>query len=123
VKVLSLGAAVDLPHIYEQLEALLVRLGVPVRCEPFDARMFNDVNAHGGLCKVKGSSMVLIDARAPVPDRVAVLAGVLAGFDLEGIYIAPQVRKVIEAHGLQPEEPLAEVIPIRRARTRGEDDV
>lgn len=113
---------VDLPHVFEQLEALLGRLGVPVRCEPFDARVFNDLNAHGGLCKLKGATMVLIDARAPVADRVAVLAGVLAGFDLEGVYIAPQLRKLIEAHGLPPEEPLAEVIPIRRGRTReGED--
>jgi hypothetical protein len=109
----------DLPHVYEQLEALLVRLGVPVRCEPFDARVFNDLNAHGGLCRLKGSTIVLIDARAPLPDRVAVLAEVLAGFDLDGVYIAPQIRKLIEACGLQTEEPMADVIPIHRARPRG----
>jgi len=112
----------DLPHVYEQLEALLVRLGVPVRCEPFDPRVFHDLNAHGGMCTLKGSTMVLIDANAPLPDRVAVLAGVLAGFDLEGIFIAPQIRKVIEAQGLQPEGQLAEVIPIHRGRSRSDGE-
>ncbi len=107
----------DLPQLYDQLESLLKRLQIPVRCEPFDARLFGDLTVQGGLCRLRGASVVLIDARAPMADRVAVLAGVLATFDLEGVYVAPQVRGLIEWHGQQGRPPrLAQVIPIERAR-------
>ncbi|MBI5536658.1 MAG: hypothetical protein HY898_28320 [Deltaproteobacteria bacterium] len=108
----------DLPQVYEQLEALLFRLGIPVRCEPFDARLFGDLNVQGGLCKLRGSNVVVVDSRAPVADRVGVLAQILASFDLEGVYLPPQIRDLIAAHAAQMDAPLAEVIPFDRARTR-----
>jgi hypothetical protein len=108
----------DPPQVYEQLEALLQRLGIPVRCEPFDVRTFGDLNVQGGICRVRGAAVVLVDARAPVVERVAVLAGVLAAFDLDEVFMPPQIRKLIEAHAEEPQEPLAEVIPIGRGRAR-----
>ena len=107
----------DLPQLYEQLEMLLRRFGVPVRCEPFDPRLFGDLTVQGGMCRLHGANVVLIDARAPLPDRVAVLAGVLAEFDLEGVYIQPQVRRSIECRSQHVRTPqIAPVIPIERAR-------
>ena len=113
----------DLPQLYEQLETLLIRLGIPVRCEPFDSKLFGDLNVQGGLCRLRGSSMVVVDSRAPVADRVGVLAQVLASFDLEGVYMPPQVRELIAAHAAELDGPMAEVIQLFRARRQdGEPD-
>ncbi len=105
----------ELPRIYEHLEALLARLDVPVRTEPFDARLFGDLGVRGGICAVRGRRVVLVDARAPLADRVGVLAGVLASFDLSDMYVPPQVREIIEAHAI---DPLPGPIGIKKAHLR-----
>lgn len=88
----------DLPKLYEQMETLLARLGVQVRTEPFDPKVFNELSARGGYCTLRGDYVVLVDAHAPLVDRATILACVLADFDLDAVFMAPQVRQYIEAH-------------------------
>ena len=51
----------------------------------------------GGLCVVRGETLVLIDQRAPLLDRLRVLARALVELQSETVYMAPEARKLIEA--------------------------
>ena len=51
----------------------------------------------GGLCVVRGETLVLIDQRAPLPDRLRALARALVDLQSETVYIAPEARELIEA--------------------------
>lgn len=85
----------ELITVYGHLEALLRRLGVAVRCEVFDEKLFGDLTTKGGLCTLRGRTVVLVDARAPLVDRVWVLADALSVFDVETLFMAPRIRELI----------------------------
>jgi hypothetical protein len=87
--------AVSPERLLGELEALAFRLRVEVRVERLDRDLMAS-NA-GGLCRVRGKALVLIEESLPIADRIAVLAGSLAQFDLEGVYVPPFVRARIEA--------------------------
>ncbi len=77
-----------------ELEALAGRLGVAIRAEPFDK---GALGGRGGLCRVRGKPVIVMDASLPVPDRIAVLAAALATFDLDSVYVSPVLRGRIDA--------------------------
>jgi hypothetical protein len=81
-------------HVLAELEALAARMGIAVRAEPFGSGL---LQGRGGLCWVHGKPLVVMDASMGMPDRIAVLAGALARFDLGGLHVAPAVREIIEA--------------------------
>jgi hypothetical protein len=76
-------------RVLHELEALAARIGLSVRAEPFGGGL---LSGRGGLCWVRGRPIVVMDASLPVADRIAVLAGALARFDLEAVYVPPLVR-------------------------------
>ena len=82
------------PRLLLELEALAGRLGIAIRAEPFGKGV---LSGRGGLCRVRGSPVVMMDASLPVPDRIAVLAGALARFDLDSVYVSPLLRARIES--------------------------
>jgi hypothetical protein len=82
------------PRILLELEALAGRLGVAVRAEPFGKGV---LSGRGGLCRIRGKAIVVMDASLSLPDKIAVLAGALARFDLESVYVSPLVRARIDA--------------------------
>jgi hypothetical protein len=77
-----------------ELEALALRLGVAIRAEPFDKGV---LGGRGGLCRVRGKPVVVMDASLAVPEKIAVLAGALGRFDLDAVYLSPLVRARIDA--------------------------
>ncbi len=81
-------------RLLAELEALASRLGVEVRREPFGKGL---LEGRGGLCWVKGKPLVVMDEKLQVAERIGVLAGALAEFDLEGVHLVPAVREAIEA--------------------------
>lgn len=80
-------------RVLAELVALAARLGVAVRAEPFGRVL----EGHGGLCWLDGKALVVMDEKLGVPDRIAVLAGALATFDLESASMPPVVRERIKA--------------------------
>lgn len=70
------------------LEKLAADLGIQVLTEPGDFR--------GGLCRIGDERLILLAARATVPERIDQLAESVAGFDLDGIYLLPRVRAAVE---------------------------
>jgi len=80
--------------VLAELEALAARLGVAVRREPFGKGV---LEGRGGLCWVKGRPLVVMDEKLPVAERIGVLAGALAEFDLDSVHMMPAVRQTIES--------------------------
>ncbi len=81
-------------RLLSELETVAARLGIAVRVEPFgDQRL----GARGGLCRIRGCPLILIDASLPVADQISVLAGALSAFDVSSIYVPPLVRARIES--------------------------
>jgi hypothetical protein len=86
----------DPQHLLDELLKAAKRLGVEVRSEPFET----PAAMGGGLCIVRGEHLVLIDQRAPLPDRLRALARALVdlGSDRsEIIYLAPEARELLES--------------------------
>jgi hypothetical protein len=75
-------------EILSELEKLAMRLGVHVRFDAFDARS----SAKGGLCRLRGQPIIVLDAGLPVLDKIGVISEALARFDLEAIYLPAILR-------------------------------
>lgn len=56
----------------------------------------------GGLCRVKGAWRIIIDKRATPSERAAIVAEALAGFPLDDLYLAPEIRELLEQIKNQP---------------------
>jgi hypothetical protein len=107
----------ELERLLAELERAAERLGVPVRTEPFDPGLAEGRRPRTGLCTVKGARLILVDARAPLPDRVAILAASLAALDHEALFLAPVVRATIAAYRpttVSPEP--ASALPLKRTK-------
>lgn len=78
----------DQETMLHHLEELAQRLGIAVRYEAAAGRV--------GLCRLRGERVAVIDANLRVPDRVAALSSVLADEELDGVYIAPEVRRRLD---------------------------
>jgi UDP-N-acetylmuramate dehydrogenase len=83
---------VDDRELLDELVRVATRLGVEVRIEPFETPPMRG----GGRCLVDGREFILLDARAPLGDRVGALASALASLDLEDVYLAPEARDRVE---------------------------
>ncbi len=77
-----------------ELEALAARLGIAIRAEPFDP---GALGGRGGLCRVHGRPVVVMDASLATPERIALLAAALGRFDLDALFVSPLVRARIDS--------------------------
>ncbi len=76
------------------LEALAYSLGIQVRYEYLESE---ETSFHsGGLCRVNGKPIIIVNSGAPSSDKVQTLAKALRRFDLSGIYIKPALRDLLE---------------------------
>jgi hypothetical protein len=73
------------------LEALATKKNVKVSYEALGGEL-----GAGGLCKVKGAYRIIIDKRATPGERVTILAESLARLPLDDVYVAPEVRDLLE---------------------------
>jgi UDP-N-acetylmuramate dehydrogenase len=83
---------VDDGDLLAELARVASRLGADVRIEPFETPPARG----GGRCVVDGRDVILLDARAPVRDRIGALAAALAGCDLDDVYMTPDARDRVE---------------------------
>lgn len=99
--------------------------------EHFDPNLSDMRRPRGGLCTLRGRQVILVDAGAALPDRIATVAAALSQVDLEALFLPPIVRATIGAHAVQgsaarrqaaaaPRAP--QPLPPVRARHRGDDD-
>ena len=78
-------------RLFEELLGAAEKLGVEVRVEPFET----GGTSAGGICKLHGRRLILLDAATSVPERAAALASVLSDLDHERVYLAPSARDYI----------------------------
>ena len=88
-------------RVLSVLESLAARVGIAVRAEAFGRGL---LQGRGGLCWVRGEPLVVMDEALAIPDRIAVLAAALGHFDLDGVYVAPAIRELIDRAREDPGE-------------------
>jgi hypothetical protein len=106
---------VDPARLYDALLSVALKLGVEIRVE----RLLVDSQRAGGLCRLRGRQLVLLDDRSSTVERSAALAEALSELDLEGIYMPPEARLVVEAARRAAPAPTlaAELLPKPGLRT------
>jgi hypothetical protein len=71
------------------------RAGIEVRIEPLDPEIF--ARHRGGLCRIEGVRTIVVDAGAPIDEKLVVLLRALAHVELDAIYIRPELRDRIDS--------------------------
>lgn len=79
--------------IMNQLEELARSLSIGVR--------FEQINKQGsffagGLCKLKGEDVLIINSKATTRDKIQALAKAVTRFDLSQVYLRPGLRKFLD---------------------------
>ncbi len=104
--------------LLDELARVAERIGLEVRSEPLEPKLEGRDFGRGGLCVVRGRRVILLDSRAPLQDRIAVLARALTSFDVDDLHMTPLVRATIERGGVTlapvpPAPPVNEDSPSR----------
>ena len=75
-----------------QLEELTENLGVKIRYEKIlkEGSFFS-----GGLCRIKGEEVIIINSKVSVEDKIDILAKALMSFDLSQVFIKPALREFL----------------------------
>jgi hypothetical protein len=79
--------------LLEHLEQIANRLGVELRYENLG---IGGIRTDGGYCRVSGKPMILINRKDSRRKKILVLAKSLNRLNLEGIFIPPAVRKILD---------------------------
>ena len=80
----------DPAALVSKLTALAETLDIEVRFEGTDS-------SRGGLFALRGKQTLLVNEALPDEEKAAVMAEALSGFDLDNVYVLPEVRAAIEA--------------------------
>ncbi len=76
-----------------QLEGLAHALGIQVRYEKI---IEDEMSSAGGLCRIKGEWVIIINSGATINEKIQTLAKSLKSFDLTTIYVRPALRELLE---------------------------
>lgn len=109
----------DLRRLLDELALAARRLGVEVRFEPFEPGLREAQVPRGSLCTIHGRRCIVVDADAPIPERVALLASALAELDHESLYLSPVARATIRIYQRSaPHAAASSLMPLPLARTK-----
>jgi hypothetical protein len=75
------------------LEQLAESLGIPVR---YAELATDELPGRGGLCVLHGERRIIIERSLGDRDKARLLAQGLSHFDLEGVFLLPAVRDMID---------------------------
>ena len=81
--------------LLNQLKELAEKLGILVRDENME---MEESSGSGGLCRVEGKYILIINSRAAVKEKNQVMIKALQQFDLSEIYIKPVIRELLEGY-------------------------
>jgi hypothetical protein len=88
----------------EELMEAARRLGLQVREEVLLREVGYRVRS--GACRVHGDDVIFLDRSLSPGERVQVLLDELAARDVDGLYLSPDVRRLLERRGAHaPREP------------------
>jgi len=69
--------------------------GIEIRYEPI-AIEEEAINVVGGLCKLRGEKLLIINSKAMAKDKIKIFVRALSNFDLDQIYIRPAIRALLD---------------------------
>ena len=92
-----------------QLEDLSRSLGIEVRYEMLRRE---GASTQGGLCRLKGQYLLLINSKAPHRDKIEALAAAAARFDLSQVFMKPGLRDFLARF---PKDDAAPLEPAQQA--------
>ena len=76
-------------ELLDQLTVVAERLDIEVRHVRYEGE--------GGLCRLRGKNVLVVNDLLDAPERVDVIARALAGMpELEGMYVPPEVRELLD---------------------------
>jgi hypothetical protein len=85
-------SGMDEKEILNQLEGLAKNLGIIIRYE----QLLKEGSFYsGGLCKVKGEDILIINSVAGIDDKIEILAKAVVSFDLSRVYMRPALREFL----------------------------
>jgi hypothetical protein len=82
------------PALLQHLEDLTHRLGIELRHENLGT---TGVKCEGGYCVVAGKPIIFLNRKDSRRRKILVLAKALRKINLEGLFIPPAIRRIIEA--------------------------
>jgi hypothetical protein len=80
-------------HLLKELEQLAQTLGLSVRTQAFRSSTLSV----GGLCKLKGRPVILLNSRTQADERALALANILRDMDTTRISISDDVQELLSA--------------------------
>jgi len=86
---------IEAQNLLRLLEDTARGIGVQIRYE----NLFGDDEiggSRGGLCKLRGQNMILVERRLSPIDQCTIIAEALSTFDLSSIFVSPLVRQIVE---------------------------
>lgn len=91
----ELKGSARVASLVEELTQAAERVGLQVRRE----RLMREVGyrARGGACRLREKDLVIIDSAQPPAEQLEVLLEALRTRDLEGLYLSPAARRVLES--------------------------
>jgi hypothetical protein len=78
---------------YQYLEELAEKIGISVRYEDLSNPEFT---AQSGLCRVRGRFFYYMDTSKDLTQTITALSECLSQMDLDGVYVMPAVRGILE---------------------------
>jgi hypothetical protein len=84
-------------QLCDELKMLAERVGLKVREEA----LLREVGYHArsGTCRVRGEEVLFVDRTLPAGDRLEVFLHELRHRDLQGVYVSPALRRLLESRG------------------------
>ena len=82
-------------RVLDELIEAAERVGLKVRRE----KLLREVGyrARGGSCRLRTDDLVIIDRDQPPHEQLEIIAEALKDRDLDGVYLSPAARRVIQA--------------------------
>jgi hypothetical protein len=82
-----------IPVLLDELERLAEKAGMKVHYENLEDE---EVRVRGGHCRLHKERLILIDPKSAEMDRLKILIRALRETALDGLYILPAIRELIE---------------------------
>jgi hypothetical protein len=91
---MSDNKATRLLRLVDELTEAAKRLGLEVRRE----KILREVGyrVRGGACRFRDRNLVILDREMAPVEQVEILAEALRGRDIEGVYLSPAARRLVE---------------------------
>jgi hypothetical protein len=83
--------------LLQHLEDIAHRLGIQLRYETLGT---NGLRCEGGYCRAGGKEMILINRKDSRQRKIRILAKALGRANLEGVFVPPRVRQIIETQNV-----------------------